>query len=159
SVVAHLVQDKAGNVGTRYGSSVEAGQVRERANRASAGFVVENRGPNEDPCKPAIPYDRLLPVLVGVDLTQEERKDQVVEQKSAVTDAVAGADPRNADEPRDFLTLHCVHERACCGRKKRDLAERASRCAERTDDSVSAFEGLSQHILVTRIACDKLRAL
>lgn len=109
-VTAHLVQDKARNICSRYGPAVEAGEIRERADFV-AGLIVEDGGTNEDPIEPATSDDGFLPVLVGVHLAQQKRENQIVEQKSAVTSAVTGSNPCDADQTRDLLGLHRAHER------------------------------------------------
>jgi hypothetical protein len=58
-----------------------------------------------------------------------------------VSFAVAGADPGDSDQARDLLCLHLADKSAGRGRQKRDLPERAGRCAERTDDGIPALDG------------------
>src|SRR4029453_13519052 len=72
---------------------------------------------------------------------------------------VAGANPGDTNQAGDLLGLHRAHERARCDRQKRHLAERAGRCAERTDDGVPAFECLTQDDLITRVSDDEFRSL
>src|SRR3954463_2308098 len=95
---AQLVQNEFRNVLSRYRSAVESGEIRERPDLVAAGFVVEDCGTNQNPIEPAISDDAFLPVLVGVDLTQKQREDHLVENEAAVAGAVAGADAGDADE-------------------------------------------------------------
>src|SRR6185503_15517216 len=83
-VGVQLVQNEGRNVFSRYGPTMEVGEIRESADRAAAGLVVQDGGTNQDPVEPAVSDDGLLPVLVGVHLRQEKRKDHVVEEKTAV---------------------------------------------------------------------------
>src|SRR4051794_11805665 len=112
---------------------------------------------NQDPVQPAIADDRFLSVLVGVHLLQEKRKDHIVGDKAAVPGTVAGAHPRDANQPRDLLGLHRAHERARRGREQRHLAERAYRCTQRADYGLTAFECFAQGCFIAGISDDELR--
>lgn len=94
---AHLVQDKLGDIYSRNGPSVEVREVGERAMRAAARLVVQDCRTHEHPVEAALADDGFLPVLVGIYLSQEKRKNQLVEKKPAVPSAVTGADTRDAD--------------------------------------------------------------
>ena len=87
---------------------MEVGEIRQRPDRAAAGLIVQDGGPNEDPVEPAVSNDGLLAVLVGVHLLQEKRKDHVVEEKAAVSGAVAGAEPGDANQAGHLLGLHRI---------------------------------------------------
>src|SRR5437660_1359310 len=104
-IAAQLIQDEPCNVFSRYRSPMEVGEIRERADRAAAVLVVQNGRTNKNPIEAAVSDDRLLPVLVGVYLLQEKRKDHVVEEKAAVPGAVTGADARDANQAGDVLGL------------------------------------------------------
>ena len=45
-----------------------------------SGWVVQDGRTDDRPAKTTTLGDRLLPVLVGIDLAKEEREDQIVEQ-------------------------------------------------------------------------------
>ena len=138
---------------------MEAGEIREGADGVAARLVVEDGGSNENPIETAVPDDRLLPVLVGVYVAQEKRKDQIVKKKAAVASTVTGADARDAHQASDLLGLHRAHERARRGGEQCDLAEWAGCCAECTDYGIAAFESLAQRRFIAGVTYDELRAL
>ena len=96
-IASQLVEDKLRNVFSRYGSSVEVGEIRQRPDRVAAGLVIQDRWANDNPVEPAVSDDRFLSVLVSVHFAQQKWKDQVVEEKAAVPGTVAGANPCDAD--------------------------------------------------------------
>src|SRR6185369_10821405 len=61
-----LVQDKPCDVFSRYGSTMEVGQLRQRPDGIAARLVVQHGRTNENPVEAACSDDRFLTVLVGV---------------------------------------------------------------------------------------------
>src|SRR5689334_16637346 len=107
---AQLVEDERRHVLSRNASAMEGGEIRQGPDWATAWLIGQDGGPNENPVEPAISDDGFLAVLVGVHLLQEKRKDQVVEEKAAVSGAVAGAEPRDANQTGHVLGLHRLDE-------------------------------------------------
>ena len=87
--------DKLRNVHSRYGSAMEAREVREVRIVLLPGLLLRTDG---NPVELAISDDRFLAVLVRLHLAQEKRENQIIEQEPAVPGTVAGSDPRDKDQ-------------------------------------------------------------
>jgi len=93
-----LIQDERRNVCARYRAAPKLGEFLKRPDRVAAGLVIQDGGANENPVDAAVPDDRFLPVFVGIDLAQQKREYQSVEEKAAVSGTLAGAHPRDAHQ-------------------------------------------------------------
>ncbi len=131
---------------------MEIPQVGEGSYFLATRFVVEDRWPDDGPGKAAVSQDRFLAVLVGVNLAQQQWKDNFVEQDAPMAGTVTGTDPGDPYEARHTLCLHGVYERTGRRREQRHVLEWPGWCAERADHGVVALHGFAQHRFV--IPCE-----
>lgn len=135
----HLPHDDMCDVGAGDGGHVLVAEVRDRAVPAGLWAVRQPGRSDEHPLQAAPSVDGLLPVLVGIDLTQQGRQEDAVVGEPAVAATVARAHPRDTEEASDARALHRIHDVSSALRQERD-ATQDQRRAEGTDHSVDALQ-------------------